>query len=45
VIKRAGLVILVLVLSVISQGFGDKAAPGDGVTSIADLLRSGRSLS
>jgi MlaC protein len=36
VIKRAGLVIPVLVLSVISQGFGDKAAPGDGVTSIAD---------
>ena len=26
----------VLVLSVISQGFGDKPAPGDGVTSIAD---------
>jgi len=36
VIKRAGLVIPVLVLSIISQGFGDKAAPGDGVTSIAD---------
>jgi ABC-type transporter MlaC component len=36
VIKRAGLVILVLVLSVISQGFGDKAAPGDGVAPIAD---------
>ena len=26
----------VLVLSIISQGFGDKPAPGDGVTSIAD---------
>jgi phospholipid transport system substrate-binding protein len=35
VIKRAGLVILVLVLSVIGQGFGDAIAQGDGVASIA----------
>jgi phospholipid transport system substrate-binding protein len=35
VVKRVGLVLLVLVLSVIGQGFGDKLAPGDGVAPIA----------
>jgi phospholipid transport system substrate-binding protein len=35
VVKRVGLVLLVLVLSVIGQGFGDKIAPGDGVAPIA----------
>jgi phospholipid transport system substrate-binding protein len=34
VVKRVGLVLLVLVLSVIGQGVGDKIAPGDGVAPI-----------
>ena len=34
-VKRVGLVLLVLVLSVIGQGFGDKIASGDGVAPIA----------
>ena len=34
-VKRVGLVLLVLVLSVIGQGVGDKIAPGDGVAPIA----------
>jgi phospholipid transport system substrate-binding protein len=36
VLKRVGLVLLVLVLSISSQGFGDKGAPGNDVTSTAD---------
>jgi phospholipid transport system substrate-binding protein len=35
VVKRVGLVLLVALLSVIAQGFGDKIAPGDGVAPIA----------
>jgi phospholipid transport system substrate-binding protein len=38
VVKRFGLVMLVLVLSVISQGFRDKTAPGDDVAPIVGLV-------
>ena len=34
-VKRVGLVLLVLLLSVIGQGVGDRIAPGDGVAPIA----------
>ena len=39
-VGRIGLVLLVLVLSVSGQGFGDTIAPGDGVAPIADVVTS-----